>query len=92
MTYGLQDNVSILFVYWFGSCSLMHVQEGGHKRTTRTHSRMTCSAKVPLLEASTTIPQQLLVIQEAVLSQVSGHVKIQCCKNHHYKIAKESLL
>ena len=34
-----------------------------------------CNAKVPLLEASTTIPLQMLVFKEAVSSQVSGSVK-----------------
>ena len=50
------------------------------------------NAKVPLLEASTTIPQQLLVFKEAMSSQVSGRVKSQYYKNHHCKIVKESLL
>ena len=51
-----------------------------------------CNAKVPLLEASTTIPQQLLAFKEVVSSQVLGHVKSQYCKNHYCKIIKESLL
>ena len=59
---------------------LKHIQEGQ------------CNAKVPLLEASTTIPHQLIVFKEAVSSQVSDRVKSQCCKNHHCKIVKESLL
>ena len=50
------------------------------------------NAKVPLLEESTTIPQQLLEFKEAVSSQVQGHVKSQYCKNHHCKTVKESLL
>ena len=70
----------------------MHVQEGGHNRTIRTHTRRKLQHQVPLLEAITTIPQQSLVFKEAVSSQVSGRVKSQYCKNHHCKIVKESLL
>ena len=51
-----------------------------------------CNSKVPLLEVSTTIPQQLPVFKEAVSSQVLGRVKSQYCKDHHCKIVKESLL
>jgi hypothetical protein len=51
-----------------------------------------CNAKVPLLEASTIIPQQLLVFKEPISSQVAGLVKSQYCKNHHFKIVEESLL
>ena len=61
---------------------------GKHRHILEGH----CNAKVPLLEASTTIPQQLLVFKEAVSSQVSRCVKNQYCKNHHCKIVKESLL
>ena len=50
-----------------------------------------CNAKVPLIEASTTIPQQLLVFKEVVSSQVSGRVKSHYCKNHHCKIVKDSI-
>ena len=49
------------------------------------------NAKVPLLEASTTIPQHMLAFNEAVSSQVSSRVKSQYCKNHHCKIVKESI-
>ena len=68
------------------------MKEGGHNKTNWTYTRMMCSAKVPLIEESTKIPQKLLVIQEVMSSQVSGHVKSKCCKNHHCKIVKESLL
>ena len=51
-----------------------------------------CNAKVPLLEARKTIPQQLLVLKEAMSSQVSGRVKSQYCKNHHCNIVEHSLL
>ena len=83
-----QCNYFVCILVW-----VLHVQEGGHNRTTQTHTRRTMQRQsTPLLEASTTIPQQLLVFKEAVSSQVSGCVKCQYCKNHHCKIVKESLL
>ena len=51
-----------------------------------------CNAKVPLLEESKKIQQQLPVFKESISSQVSGCVESQYCKNHHCKIVKESLL
>ena len=75
LTYVFAGQHKYIVLYLFGSCLLMHVQEGWHFRTTRTHTRRTCNAKLPLLEASTTVPQQLQVIQEAMSSQVSGLAK-----------------
>ena len=85
LAYGLQDSVSIFFVYWFGSCMCRKDDTIGQLRHIL---EVQCNTKIPLLEPSTTIPQQLLVFKQAMLSQVLGCVKIQYCKNHHCKILK----
>lgn len=93
MTYVFSRQYKYVVLYFFGSFLLMHVQEGWHFRTTQTHTRRICNAKIPLIEESTQIPQQMQAIQEAMSSQVSGLIKKQVLwKSDDCKFVKGSSL